>query len=83
MNKKKLLAKIKNNSENVRFNDFVTLINAFNFEIIRSKGSHFIYERKDVPEMLNIQNKKGKAKSYQVEQFLELIEKYNLELEDK
>jgi hypothetical protein len=35
-----------------------------------------------IPEIVNIQNDNGKAKSYQVKQFLSLIEKYNLKLED-
>lgn len=82
MNKKKLLAQIQNNSNNVRYGDFVTLIEAFKFRRTRGKGSHEIYGRKDIPEIVNIQNRNGHAKSYQVDEFLSLIEKYNLELED-
>ena len=82
MNKRKLLAKIQNNSKNIRYGDFVTLIEAFHFKRIRGEGSHNVYENKDVPEMVNIQNEEGKAKPYQIKQFLSLIEKYNLKLED-
>jgi hypothetical protein len=33
-----------------------------------------------VRELLNLQEVRGKAKPYQVSQFLKLVEKYNLEL---
>lgn len=82
MNKKKLLAQIQNNSKNVKYSDFVVLIEAFGFKPIRSRGSHNIFERIDIPELVNIQNNKGNAKPYQVRQFLSLVEKYSLQLED-
>jgi len=82
MNKQKLLAKIQNNSLNVRYSDFVTIVEAYGFRRTRSNGSHEIYRCKGVVEIVNIQNDNGKAKSYQVKQFLFLIEKYNLKLED-
>jgi predicted RNA binding protein YcfA (HicA-like mRNA interferase family) len=83
MNKKKLLAKLQNNSENVKYNEFVMLIEAFNFKRTSRKGSHEIYKCDGVHEFVNIQNLNGNAKSYQVEQFLSLIRLYNLELEDE
>ena len=61
---------LQNSNKNVRFNDFVLLIEAFMFICIRIKGSHHIYERTDILEMVNIQNDKGNAKPYQVKQFL-------------
>ena len=82
MNNRKLLAKIQNSSKNIRYGDFVTLIEAFSFRRIRGEGSHNIYERIDVPEMVNIQNEEGKAKPYQVKQFMSLVVRYNLKLED-
>ena len=82
MNKQKLLAKIQNNSLNVRYNDFVTIVESYGFRRTRSNGSHEIYRYKGVVEIVNIQNDNGKAKPYQVKQFLFLIEKYNLKLED-
>ena len=72
MNKKKLLEKLKNNSENVRYTEFVTLIKAFEFKRTRGKGSHEIYKRTGIAETVNIQNRNGNAKSYKVEQFLSL-----------
>jgi hypothetical protein len=35
-----------------------------------------------VPELVNLQEVKGKAILYQVRQFLKLVEEYNLRLED-
>jgi hypothetical protein len=35
-----------------------------------------------VSELVNLQEAVGKAKPYQVRQFLKLIEEYNLKLED-
>jgi predicted RNA binding protein YcfA (HicA-like mRNA interferase family) len=77
-----MLRNLQNSSKNVRYDDFVTLIKAFDFKRTRGKGSHEIYKRKGVAEIVNIQNRDGYAKPYQIEQFLSLIEKYNLESED-
>jgi len=78
--KKRLLEKILTGTKNVSFNDMVTLIEAFRFRLSRVSGSHHIFVHSDIPEPINIQNYKGKAKPYQVKQFLVLIEKYNLQL---
>jgi predicted RNA binding protein YcfA (HicA-like mRNA interferase family) len=80
MNKRKLLGKVLAGSKNIRFADMVMLIEGFGFRLARTSGSHRIFEHTDVPELLSIQNRKGKAKPYQIRQFLELSEQYNLEL---
>ena len=82
MNKQKLLAQLRINRKNVKYDDFVVLVKSFGFRRTRGKGSHEILKRECIPEILNIQNSNGKAKSYQIEQFLSLVEKYNLRLED-
>lgn len=83
MNKRKLLQKILKGSRNVRFGDFVVLVEAFGFHLDRVKGSHHIFIHPELKELVNLQDVKGQAKPYQVRQFLKLVEKYNLELEDK
>ena len=83
MNKRKLLKKLENSQKNVRYSDFVALIEAFGFRRIRIKGSHHVYERSDVFDMVNIQSDNGQAKPYQIRQFLSLVEQYNLRMEDK
>jgi hypothetical protein len=46
-------------------------------------GSHHIFTRPDVPDLVNLQNAGGQAKPYQIRQFLKLVEEYNLRLEDE
>ena len=83
MNKKKLLSRIKTNQQNVKYSDFIALLNAFGFTYKRTAGSHDIYKNDTIPKIVNAQNKKGEAKPYQVQQFLSLVEKYNLGLENE
>lgn len=61
----------------------VKLIEAFGFYLSRITGSDHIFSHPDIPEIVNIQNKKGQVTPYQVRQFLLLIEQYNLQLEDE
>jgi hypothetical protein len=82
MNKKKLLQKILNNQKNIRFSELHELVIAFGFYLSRINGSHHIFAHKSIKELVNIQDDNGMAKSYQVKQFLNLIEKSNLKLED-
>lgn len=79
--KRKLLEKVVAGSKNIQFNEFVTLIEAFWFTLSRINGSYHIFNQPDIPEIVNIQNKKGKAVVYQVRQFLSLIEEHALTLE--
>ena len=83
MNKRKLLQKILAGSKNVRFADMVSLVEAFGFHLARTDGSHHIFTHPQVPELVNLQNVKGQAKPYQIRQFLRLVERYSLEMEDK
>ena len=80
MNKRKLLRKILNAPQNVKFNEMLTLVAAFGFVLSRVSGSHHIFIHPDVPELVNLQNVNGQAKSYQIRQFLKLVERYNLPL---
>jgi len=70
-------------SKNIRFADMVNLVRGFGFELSRTEGSHHIFFRTDIPELVNLQNVKGQAKPYQMRQFLRLAEKHNLKLEDE
>jgi predicted RNA binding protein YcfA (HicA-like mRNA interferase family) len=80
--KEKLLQKILSGSRNVRFGDMVALVNAFGFRLSRTKGSHHIFTHPGIPELVNLQEVHGQAKPYQIKQFLNLIERYNLKMED-
>jgi len=82
MNKRKLLKKVLAGSRNIRFDDMAALVRAFGFRLSRTSGSHHIFVHDDVPELVNLQEVDGKAKPYQIRQFLTLVERYNLQLGD-
>ena len=82
MNKQKLLREILTGSKNVQFSDMTSLVEAFGFRLSRVNGSHFIFAHPAISELVNLQEYKGKAKPYQVRQFLQLVEEYDLELGD-
>lgn len=81
--RRKLLQKALTNPKNVRFSEMVTLMEAFGFRLSRTRGSHHIFVHARVRELVNLQDVGGKAKPYQVRQFLRLVERYNLTLRDE
>ncbi len=83
MNKRSLLRTLLAGSKNVRFADMVGLVEAFGFRLSRMSGSHHIFVHPEVSELVNLQNVHGQAKPYQIWQFLKLVEKYDLKLEDE
>jgi predicted RNA binding protein YcfA (HicA-like mRNA interferase family) len=83
MKRRKLLQKIIGGSKNIRFADMVSLVEGFGFSLSRTDGSHHIFSRSDIPELVNLQDVKGQAKPYQMRQFLKLVEKHDLKLEDE
>lgn len=83
MKKLKLLRRLLINQKNVKFNDAVSCAEAFGFRLDRINGSHHIFAHDKISELVNLQNVKGKAKSYQIKQLLQLVEKYNLRIEEK
>ena len=80
--KQKLLKRLLAGSKNVAFADVVSCIEAFGYRLDRINGSHHIFVHDKVPEVLNLQNVKGKAKPYQIKQFLQVIEAHDLRLEE-
>jgi predicted RNA binding protein YcfA (HicA-like mRNA interferase family) len=83
MNNRKRLQKAIRSPQNMRFGEMVTLVEAFGFELLRTSGSHHIFGRAGIAEQLNLQNVKGKAKPYQIRQFLAIMERYNLTMDDE
>jgi len=51
------------------------------FSCDRGKGSHRIYYKDGVVEIINVQPRNGKAKPYQVKQVRELLLKYKINIE--
>jgi len=79
----KLFIRVKSNPNNVRFDEICKLAEVFGFKYRGGKGSHNVYTRKGIPEILNFQNVKGMVKPYQVRQFLQIIEEYNLIMKEE
>ncbi len=82
MNKRRLLQKILGGSKNIAFNDMIALVEAFGFRLSRINGSHHIFTHPEINELVNLQNVGGQAKPYQIKQFLRLVERYDLRMED-
>ena len=68
---------------NVGFAEFRRLIGAFGFELRRISGSHHIYRHPRVPRPLSLQPKEREAKPYQIRQFLEMVEEFELTMEGR
>ena len=60
----------------------ISLVEGFGFQLSRTGGSHHIFVHPDIPELVNLQEVSGQAKPYQMRQFLKLVERYNLKLEE-
>jgi len=84
LNPKKLLARVASGHlRNVSFRDLQALVEAFGFRLARTEGSHHIYSHERIAEQLNLQTVGGEAKPYQIRQFLRLVERYDLRMEDE
>lgn len=68
---------------NVDFEDLVRLVVALGFQEVGGRGSHRVFARPDVRELLNLQENKGQAKPYQVRQVVAVVRRYDLHLEDE
>lgn len=72
----KLLEKARNNPEGLSFKDFETLLSRSGWILDHQSGSHQIwYSPKH--SRISVQNKSGKAKRYQIIQFLN---RYDIEV---
>ena len=75
----KLVRKVLSGSSdrNINFNDLCNLLESLGFDN-RIKGSHHIYYKEGVEEIINLQSFNNKAKAYQIKQVRELLIKYKL-----
>ena len=75
----KLLAKILSGASdtNISFEQLCQLLIKLGFDE-RMRGSHHIFTKEGVEEILNLQPKQGKAKTYQIKQVREVLLKYQL-----
>ena len=80
---KTLAAVLRGTSDaNVSFRDLCGLLVSLGFDE-RTRGSHHIFARDGIEEILNLQPKRGKAKPYQVKQVRGVILKYRLAGDDE
>jgi hypothetical protein len=76
---KKLILRIVGGTSdaNIYFEELCALLKNLGFEM-RVKGSHHIFRKEEVMEMLNLQRDGNMAKPYQVKQVRQIIIKYKL-----
>ena len=67
---------------NIDFTDLCKLLEIYGFKE-RVKGSHHIFTKNRIEEIINIQPIGSKAKAYQVKQVRNLILKYKLGVSDE
>lgn len=63
---------------NFNFEDLRTLLFHFGFTERTTSGSHHIFYKEGIEEIINIQPKNNKAKPYQVKQVRQIVLKYKL-----
>ena len=84
MKKKRLLRRLAEGAlHNVSFREMTSLVEAFGFRLMRVSGSHHIFAHPTIPELVNLQEVSREAKPYQIRQFLRLVERYNLRMEEE
>jgi hypothetical protein len=76
--RRKLIDKARDNPAGVRFREICLLAEHMGFLKRGGKGSHIVFEKEGVEEILTFQDRKGMAKPYQVKQLLAVIDKYRL-----
>jgi predicted RNA binding protein YcfA (HicA-like mRNA interferase family) len=76
--RQKLIEKSRMNPAGIRFREICLLAEHLGFSRRGGKGSHVVYEREGIVEILTFQDRKGMAKPYQVKQLLAVMNKYDL-----
>lgn len=62
---------------NIDFQDLCRVLSHLGFEL-RIKGSHHIFHREGVPEIINLQPRGSLAKPYQVKQVRDVLTRHHL-----
>jgi hypothetical protein len=76
-NRASLLASIRANPQDVRFNDACKVAGWLDFSAKGGKGSHQTFQRPGEPTALNFQNRNGRIKPYQARQLIAMMDKYD------
>jgi hypothetical protein len=72
----KLIAAIRNNPKDVRFEDACKVAEWLGFGAKGGGGSHTTFSRTGEPTGLNFQNCNGRIPTYQAKQLIEMIDRY-------
>lgn len=70
-----MFLKIKNNPNNVTFNEIISLLKEQGFELKRISGSHHIFNKDDITFVIPVHNKR--VKSVYIKRVIDLIEMNN------
>jgi hypothetical protein len=73
----KLMVRAKNNPKGLSFSEFQTLLRQSGWTFDHQKGSHQVWYSPDRQRLPIQEARNGKAKGYQVEQFLACYEEMN------
>lgn len=70
----KILRKARNNPRGLKFREACYLADAFGLVLDRQEGSHVLYVAEGLRRPVNLQDRGGMAKGYQVKQLLKALE---------
>ena len=74
----KLLARIRNNPADVRFEDACKAAEFIGFTRKGGAGSHCTFAMPGEPVLMNFQNRGGKIPTYQARQLIAMLDKYEV-----
>jgi hypothetical protein len=79
---RKILEKVLDgrSDQNISFDDLCYVLDRAEFSFRQAGGSHKIYFKDGIPEIINVQPKGKLAKAYQVKQVRELLVRYKIEV---
>ena len=77
----KLYTRMLSSRSSMKFSDFQRILEAFGFSLDRTNGSHHQYKHPMASRPLSIQPKGNMAKPYQIDQFLDIVEEFGLQIE--
>lgn len=78
----KLYERLVASRSSMPFRDFQRILHAFGFSLDRVNGGHHNYKHTAVPRPLSVQPRGNMAKPYQIDQFLDMVEEFGLEIGD-
>ena len=83
MDPHRLLQKALSSPASLRFDEARALVRAFGFHLSRISGSHHMFRRPGLRVLVNLQDRNGMAKAYQIRQLLNIVERCRLTIGEK